>query len=54
MLILTRKAGEGIRIGGGIVVTVLKIKGKAVSVSVEAPKDVLILRGELVERKETA
>ena len=54
MLILTRKAGEGIVIGGGVVVTVLKVKSKAVSVSVEAPKDVLILRQELVERKESA
>ena len=51
MLVITRKENESFRIGTGVVVTVQKVKGKAVRVSVEAPKEVLILRGELVDRK---
>ncbi len=47
MLVLTRKQNEKIRIGSSIVITVVRMKGKAVRLGIEAPGDVNILRGEL-------
>ena len=47
MLVLTRKAGEKLVIGNNIVVTVVQIAGNKVRVSIDAPADVRILRGEL-------
>ena len=52
MLVLTRKDGQAIVIGGNIRVTVISTdrRGRAV-LGVEAPADVLVLREELVGRK---
>ena len=47
MLVLRRKIGEKIQIGGQITVTVQRISGNRVSLSIEAPREVRILRGEL-------
>lgn len=47
MLVLTRKPQEKIRIGDNIVITVLRTKGKAVRLGIEAPNDISVLRGEL-------
>lgn len=47
MLVLTRKAQEKIRIGDDIVVTVLRTKGNAVRIGIEAPEDIRVLRGEI-------
>jgi carbon storage regulator len=52
MLILSRKETEQIVIGDDIIVTIERINGKRVSVSVRAPDEVNIVRGELVEEKE--
>lgn len=54
MLVLTRKAGEKINIGNDIVVSVVQINGNKVRISIDAPNDVRILRGELIEWTETA
>lgn len=51
MLVLTRKAGETIRIGDNVVVTVERVDGNRVSLGIEAPRDVKILRGEIEENK---
>ncbi|MEZ5944751.1 MAG: carbon storage regulator [Planctomycetaceae bacterium] len=49
MLVLTRKQGEMIRIGDGIVIKVISSgRGKA-KIGIEAPGDVRVLRGELAE-----
>lgn len=48
MLVLTRKAEQKIRIGKDIVITVLKVSGDQVSIGIEAPKEVEILREELL------
>jgi carbon storage regulator len=48
MLILSRKAEERILIGDDIVVTVVKIGANTVRIGVTAPKDVRILRQELL------
>ena len=47
MLVLTRKYQEKIRIGHDITITVLRTKGKAVRLGIEAPADVPVIRGEL-------
>ena len=52
MLALTRKEGETIRIGEEIVVTVSQIKGNRVRISIEAPREARILRGELTPHED--
>lgn len=47
MLVLTRKQGEKIRIGDDIVITVVRTKGKAVRLGIQAPAHVPVLRGEI-------
>ena len=51
-LILTRKADEIIWIGDDIKVTILAIKGTQCRISIDAPKDVVILRQEVKDRNE--
>lgn len=47
MLVLTRKQGEQIRIGDDVVITVVRTKGKAVRLGIQAPAAVPVLRGEI-------
>ena len=47
MLVLSRREGERIRIGDSITVTVVRCAGDKVRIGIEAPPDMLILRGEL-------
>jgi carbon storage regulator len=49
MLALTRKFGERIVIGNDIVVTVVGIKGDNVRLTIEAPKEIKIYRGEIYD-----
>lgn len=49
MLVLSRKPGEKVIIGNSIAVTIFQIKGNRVSIGIEAPPAVSILRGELAE-----
>lgn len=49
MLALTRKVGERIVIGDNIVVTVAGIKGDNVRLTIEAPKEIKIYRGEIYD-----
>jgi len=48
MLVLTRKAEQKILIGNDIVITVLKVQGDQVSIGIEAPKELQIVREELL------
>ncbi len=48
MLVLTRKIDEGIVIGENVRVTVLSIQGSEVKIGIDAPKQVRILRSELL------
>jgi carbon storage regulator len=50
MLILTRKAGEKIRIGDDIEVTVLEVNGRQVRIGISAPSGLSILREEVFRR----
>jgi carbon storage regulator len=47
MLVLSRRNGESIVIGGGITVKVLRVKGNIVQLGIDAPKEVAIQRSEL-------
>ena len=46
MLVLSRKVGQQILIGDGIVVTLVRISPKAVRIGIEAPKGVSIARDD--------
>ena len=47
MLVLTRKSQQQIQIGDDIVVSIIRVKGNAVRVGIEAPRDVRVVRAEL-------
>ena len=51
MLVLTRKPHESLAIGDNIEITVLSVKGNQVQIGINAPKDVCILRDELIDTK---
>jgi len=53
MLVLTRKIGERIQIGGGISVTVVRIQGDKVRLGVDAPLDIAVHREEVLRRLES-
>lgn len=48
MLVLSRKKGESILIGENIEISVMKIDDGSVKLSINAPKEISILRKELV------
>lgn len=48
MLVLSRKIGESIVIGKDVVVTVRETHGGRIRLAIEAPRDVLVLRQELL------
>jgi carbon storage regulator len=47
MLVLSRKLGEKLVIGDNITVVVSRVAGNRVTLGIEAPNDVRIVRGEL-------
>lgn len=53
VLIVTRKIGQGVVIGNDIIVKVDKLKGHGVRLSIHAPKDLVVLRDELVKDEQT-
>ena len=50
MLILTRKIGEGIRIGDDVRIVVLEAKGNHIKIGVEAPSSSPVYRDEIYTR----
>ena len=49
MLVITRRVGETFYIGDNVQVTIADISGDKVKVSISAPKEITILRKELVD-----
>lgn len=47
MLVLSRRVSQAIQIGDCVTVTVVKISGKRISLGIDAPSDIRILRSEL-------
>lgn len=50
MLVLTRKAGEGIIIGDDIRITVIELKGGGVRIGIDAPRTTKVHRQEVFDR----
>ena len=53
MLILQRKAGEALRIGENITVSILSVDSGRVRIAIDAPTEIPILRSELLETIQT-
>ncbi len=51
MLVLSRKVGDKLVIGGNITVEIVKIQGNRITLGIAAPADVKILRGELTQKQ---
>jgi carbon storage regulator len=47
MLVLTRKAGEAIKIGNDIELKILSIDGEQIKLGIDAPKEIAIHRKEV-------
>lgn len=47
MLVITRKQGESLLIGDNIEISIVDIKEGSVKISINAPRDISILRKEL-------
>ena len=52
MLVLSRKSGEKIHVGEDVIIEIKRISGSRVTVAIDAPRDVRIIRGELVDPSE--
>ncbi len=48
MLVLSRTRGEKIHVGDAITIEVRRISGNRVSLAIDAPRHVRVLRGELL------
>jgi carbon storage regulator len=51
MLVLSRKEGERLIIGDDITLVISRIDGNRVSIGIEAPKHVKVMRSELTDEK---
>jgi carbon storage regulator len=49
MLVLTRRPGQAIKIGDDIEIYIVEVRGDQVRLSIEAPRDVAILRREVLD-----
>lgn len=54
MLVLTRKLMEKLYIGDDVCVTIVRIEGGQVRLGIEAPREVPVIRAELVSMPEPA
>lgn len=52
MLILTRAKDQVITIGDNIRITIVEVRGDKVRVGIDAPRDVQVMRAELLETPE--
>jgi carbon storage regulator CsrA len=50
MLVLSRKVNEQILIGEAIKITILRVRGDAIRIGIEAPREVQVRRSELPPR----
>jgi len=51
MLILTRRIGESLTIGNQIEVKIVKLKGNQIVLGIEAPRDIPVVRSELLSEE---
>lgn len=53
MLVLHRKKGESIVLNDNIIITVSEISGDKVKLAIEAPKEITIMRSEIIIETDT-
>lgn len=51
MLILSRKLGESIMIGDDIKITITEIHESYIKLGIDAPKDISVVRNEIIEKE---
>jgi carbon storage regulator len=49
MLVLSRKKNESIVINGNVVITVIDVRGDKVRIGIDAPRDVVVHRQEVLD-----
>ena len=49
MLVISRKTGEGLRIGDNITLQVVSVSGDKVTLAIDAPREIKIMRDELIQ-----
>ena len=52
MLVLTRKLGESVQVGDGIVIRIVEVRRSRVRIGIDAPSSVRIQREEIVDQAE--
>jgi carbon storage regulator len=52
MLILSRKVGQSIVIGGNVVVKVVRVDGDQIKLGIEAPKEIAVHREEIQRQRD--
>ena len=52
MLVLARQLGQQIRIGEDVVITITQIIPTVVKVGIEAPRELRVMRQELLDRQD--
>jgi len=50
VLVLTRRLGEKLIIGGNVTVTILGVKGNQIRIGIDAPRDITVNREEIHQR----
>lgn len=50
MLVLTRNAGETLRLGDEVTISILDTKDNQIKIGIDAPKDVNVHREEIYQR----
>ena len=50
MLVLSRLEGQVITIGDNIRITIVEVRGEKVRVGIDAPRDVQVMRAEVLEQ----
>jgi carbon storage regulator len=51
MLVLSRKIGQAIQIGDEVRITILDVRRGVVRLGVEAPREISVVRSELIEKE---
>ena len=54
MLVLSRRVGESIVIGGDVTVTILEVRSDVIRVGIDAPRSVAVHRAELLVELEAS
>lgn len=50
MLIITRKAGEALKIGDDVTINIAEVRGTQIKIQIDAPREVAVHREEIYYR----